>query len=102
MQIANPPTSSLRERLLNQPPLMWFSLAFLAGIMLGHLVSLSIWIWLALAVLAILLLILAQIFTAQIPPSFFFIHPFSFILLTALFLGAARYQFSVPDFDAFH
>jgi hypothetical protein len=34
----------------------------------------------------------------------FILHPSSFplILLVALFLGAARYQLSVPNFDAFH
>src|SRR4030095_14197871 len=101
MQAANPPTS-LRLQILTQPPLMWFSLVFLAGIVLGSLISLSLWIWIALAVFAILLLILAQIFTTRIPPSLFILHPFSFILIPALFLGAARYQFSVPHFDAFH
>ena len=108
MQAANLPIS-LREQLLTQPPLMWFSLTFLAGIILGSLVSLSLWIWLALAAFAILLLIFAQVFATRFPPSTFhpppfaiLLHPFSFILLTALFLGAARYQFSVPHFDAFH
>ncbi|HEU0292736.1 MAG TPA: ComEC/Rec2 family competence protein [Anaerolineales bacterium] len=102
MQAATPPSSSLYERLIAQPPLMWFSLAFLAGIVLGSLVSLSLWIWLALAVLAIFLLILAQLFAARTPTSSFTLHPLSFIVLASLFLGAARYQFSVPDFDAFH
>jgi competence protein ComEC len=87
---------------------MWFSLAFLGGIFLGKLVSLSLWIWLGLALAFIVLAILARIFRPFDLPqgkfsSFnFILHPFSFILLTALFLGAARYQFSVPKFDAFH
>src|SRR5215510_6342721 len=105
MQAANPPTSP-RERLTTQPPLMWFSLVFLAGIVLGSLVSRSLWTWLAFAGLAILLLILARIFAARLQPSTFnlqplsfllhpsafILHPFTFILLFALFLGAARYQ----------
>jgi competence protein ComEC len=33
---------------------------------------------------------------------FFLLHPFAFILFIALALGAARYQKSVPSFDAFH
>jgi competence protein ComEC len=33
--------------------------------------------------------------------SFFFL-PFSLVLFFGLFLGAARYQYSVPKFDAFH
>jgi competence protein ComEC len=102
MQAATPPPSSLYERLIAQPPLMWFSLAFLAGIVFGSLVSLSLWVWLALAVLAIFLLILAQLFSARIPPALFILHPLSFILIASLFLGAARYQFTVPNFDAFH
>ena len=101
MQAANPPTS-LRERLMAQPPLMWFSLAFLAGIVLGSLVSLSLWNWLALTVLAIFLLILANILTPRLHLSLFFIQPLFFVFLASLFLGAARYQFSIPDFDAFH
>ena len=32
----------------------------------------------------------------------FLLQPFSFILLAALALGAARYQNTIPKFDAFH
>src|SRR5574341_1416709 len=99
MQAVNPP-SSLYERLTTQTPLMWFSLAFLAGIVLGSLFSLSLWTWLALAVLAIFLSIFAQVFSAHIPPALFLLRPFTFILFASLFVGAARYQYSVPDFDA--
>ena len=93
MQAANPPT--LREQLTTQPPLMWFSLVFLGGIVLGKLVSLSLWVWVAFAVLAIFLSILSRVFSSRL-------QPFTFVLLFALFLGAARYQYSVPKFDAFH
>ena len=96
MQAANPPIS-LREQLATQPPLMWFSLAFLGGIVLGKAVSLSLWNWLGLAVICILLAIATRFL-----PSTFHFPIFSFILLIALFLGAARYQFSVPKFNAFH
>ena len=108
MQAANPPTS-LRERLTTQPPLMWFSLVFLAGIVLGSLVSQSLQTWIALAGSAILLSILVRVFASRLlpsalrpPPSASRLLPFSFILLFALFLGAARYQYSVPHFDAYH
>lgn len=107
MQAANP-QPSVWERLTTQPPLMWFSLFFLAGIALGWLVSLPLWGWGALALLFLLLALLAQIFSPFDPAqgklsSFhFLLKPFSFILLLALSLGAARYQFSVPKFDAFH
>jgi competence protein ComEC len=103
MQAANPPTSLL-ERLTTQPPLMWFSLVFLGGIVLGSLVSLSIWIWAGFGVFAIFLAILARIIAPRLNLSTyrFPLIPFAFILLFALFLGAARYQYSVPQFDAFH
>jgi hypothetical protein len=80
---------------------MWFSLAFLAGIVLAKQVSLSIWVWVSLIVAAVLLLVVAQILAPRLPASFP-LHPFAFVLLTALCLGAARYQMSVPKFDAFH
>jgi competence protein ComEC len=99
MQAANPPSSSrIQEQLTTQLPLMWFSIAFLAGIVLGSLISLSIWVWSGLALLFVLL----AIATRFLPLSTFHFRPFAFILLFALFLGAARYQYSVPKFDAFH
>ena len=101
MQAANPPTS-MREQLTTQPPLMWFSLAFLGGILLGKLVSLSLWAWVAFAVIAIFLSILSRVFASQVQSSTFLLQPFTFILLFAVFLGAARFQYSVPKFDAFH
>ena len=106
MQAATPSTSSRIQEQLTQLPLMWFSLAFLAGIVLASLVSLSIWIWTG---LSILFLVLA-LFIRFLPPlaslrtthSSFYLHPFTFVLFFALFLGAARYQLSIPEFDAFH
>ena len=97
MQAANPP-KSVWERLTTQPPLMWFSLAFLGGIALGWLVSLPLWGWGLLALLALLLALLARL----LPTSHLPLPTFAFILLTALSLGAARYQLSIPKFDAFH
>ena len=97
MQAANPPTSTLREQLTTQPPLMWFSLAFLGGIVLGSLISLHLWVWLGIAFVFIILAILTLIL-----PSAFRFPTFAIILLTALTFGATRYQYSVPKFDAFH
>ena len=103
MQAANPTLSSrIKEQLTAQPPLMWFSFVFLAGIVLGWLAPLPLWIWAALAVLAIVFAILSRLLAARLQPSSFIIHPFLFILLFSLFLGATRYQYSVPSFDAFH
>jgi len=110
MQAANPSISSrIQEQLTTHLPLMWFSLVFLGGIVLGSLASLPLWIWIALVTFAIFLIILSRIFATRFQPSAsrfplfsFILQPFSFILLFALFLGAARYQYSVPKFDAFH
>src|SRR5689334_10786093 len=107
MQAANPHTS-LRERLATQPPLMWISLVFLAGIVLGSLVSLSIWVWLGLALVFVVIAILSRILNLSSlrrssgQAFSFLLQPFFFILLIALVLGAARYQSAIPKFDAFH
>ena len=110
MQAANPSTSSrIREQLSTRLPLVWFSLAFLAGIVFASLVSLHIFSWLALALFAIVLLVLSRLVARRFslapfhfPLFSFLLPPFTFILLTAFFLGAARYQLSVPRFNAFH
>jgi len=107
MQEATPPTS-LREQLTTQPPLMWFSLAFLGGIVLGSLISLSLWMWIGLALVFIVLAFFARFFSpfdsaqGKLSTFHFILQPFTFILFFALFLGAARFQYSVPKFDAFH
>jgi competence protein ComEC len=106
---STPATSRLQEQLTTRLPLVWFSLAFLAGIILARLISLHIFVWFALVIFSIVLIILSRIFSARLqPPTPHFplftiiLQPFSFILLTALFLGAVRYQISVPSFNAFH
>lgn len=102
MQAANPPTGKqVQEQLTTRLPLMWFSLAFLAGIVLAQLVSLHILVWIALVIISIFLVVLSQILVPRLPASFP-LHPFAFILLCAFCLGALRYQMSVPRFDAFH
>lgn len=102
MQAANTPASNrIPDRLTTQLPLMWFSLAFLGGIVLASVVLLSVWVWISITVFAIFLLVISQILTPRLPASFP-LHPFAFILLTGLCLGAVRYQMSVPKFDAFH
>jgi len=97
MQAANPPLS-FRERLTTQPPLMWISLAFLGGIVLGWLVSLSFSTWLILAGITFGVAIGLRFVFKQLS-SFLFLSVFS---IAFLFLGAARYQYSIPHFDAFH
>jgi competence protein ComEC len=63
---------------------------------------------LVLIVVSIILIILSRILLSHLTPSSHFslftslLSPFTFILLLAFFLGAARYQISVPRFNAFH
>src|SRR5215212_7375623 len=96
MQAANTPISNrIQKQLTARLPLMWFSLAFLAGIVLASFLSLHTLVWIALVIISIILAILLRVLASRI-------HPLSFIFLFALFLGAARYQASVPQFDAFH
>jgi competence protein ComEC len=80
---------------------MWFSLAFLAGIVVASLVPLHILTWLTLLVVSIFLVILSQLLAPRLPDSFP-LHPFAFVLLCGFCLGAVRYQMSVPRFNAFH
>src|SRR5215213_8539248 len=103
MQAANTSTfSRVREQLTTRLPLMWFSLAFLAGIVLASLISLHIFVWIGLFVISDLLIIASRLIARRLPSLPFLFSPFAFVLLLALFLGAARYQFSVPRFNAFH
>ncbi len=84
-------------------PLMWFSLAFLTGIVLAKLLPFSEWVWILLTLASIALLIISQVLAPTLPPNFTFpLRPFTFVLITALFLGGLRYQISVPHFNAFH
>jgi competence protein ComEC len=98
-------TSSLnriKEQLSTRLPLVWFSLAFLAGIVFASLLSLHILVWISLVIGSILLIVAARVLAPGFRTVPFFNSPFTYILLCAFFFGAARYQASVPSFDAFH
>ncbi|MBI5840664.1 MAG: ComEC/Rec2 family competence protein [Chloroflexi bacterium] len=97
-------TGQLQNQLTVKLPLVWFSLSFIAGIVLESLVSLPLRGVFALAGFIIAFFILIQIMARKStpsPPAFSF-HPFIFILPLALLLGAARYQLQQPDIDADH
>jgi competence protein ComEC len=105
MQAVTPSTSNRIQEQLTRLPLMWFSLAFLAGIVLANLISLSLWIWTSLSLFSLVLALFIRFFPLSAfrsHPLSFILQPFTLILFFALFLGAARYQLSVPKFDAFH
>ncbi|MEW6083384.1 MAG: ComEC/Rec2 family competence protein [Chloroflexota bacterium] len=101
MQTEKPPSSNrIQEQLNTHLPLVWISLAFLTGIVLGSLILLPLWAWIAVFVFSILLAIAVRILSKRITPLSSFLFPLS--LLPALILGSARYQLSIPNFDAFH
>ncbi|HEU4745715.1 MAG TPA: ComEC/Rec2 family competence protein [Anaerolineales bacterium] len=103
MQAADtPPLRRIQEQLTTRLPLVWFSLVFLAGIVLASVVSFHIFVWITLFVIADLLILVARVLARRQPSVPFFLSPFFFVLLFALFLGAARYEYSVPRFSAFH
>ncbi|HSK88622.1 MAG TPA: ComEC/Rec2 family competence protein, partial [Anaerolineales bacterium] len=103
MQAANtPPLKRIQEQLTTRLPLVWFSLAFLGGIVLASLVSFHIFVWITLFVIADLLIVVSRFLARRRTSLPFFLSPFFFVLLCALFLGAARYEYSVPRFNAFH
>ena len=103
MQAANtPPLRRIQDQLTTRLPLVWFSLAFLLGIVLASVVSLHIFVWITLFVIADILIIVSRILSRRSPSFPRIFSPFTFVLLLALFLGAARYEYSVPRFNAFH
>ena len=109
MQVEKPSAISwMPDSVFTRLPLMWFSLAFLAGIILASLIPVSNWVWIILTLFSIGMLVLSQVLAPTLPPpvlppSFTFsLRPFTFIVITALFMGGLRYQVSVPHFNAFH
>jgi len=112
----NPPTTRLSDQATNltrRLPLLWLSLAFLAGILFASQVMLPVTVWLILAGSSLLAAILFRILSSRLPLS----HappppdspapPTSTLFLVSLslitfFLGSARYQASIPAIDAHH
>ena len=78
-------------------PLLWISLAFVAGIILASFISLPVYIWLMLAVLVLIAAILIRRSNFQIAN----IQPSTIALiiacLIALLVGSIRYQLAVPQ-----
>ncbi len=95
-----PASKRIQEQLTANLPLVWVSLAFLAGIVLAKFVSLPVWVWLGMIVFFILAVIVARLLAPRIPLLSSFLFPL--LLFPFLFIGAFRYQLSIPNFDAFH
>ena len=84
-------------------PLFWLSLSFMAGILLARQMRLPVLVWLFLAGGTLFIHILLRILSAKfnfkpfkLPPSSQFLV---FLALVVFFLGAARYQTSIPRVD---
>jgi competence protein ComEC len=102
MQAENHPSPNrLQEQLNSHLPLVWISLAFLAGIILGKTLPFSPSFWILLVIVILILAFTARILLRSVSlPQIN--YAMSLACVIALILGAARYQFSVPNFDAFH
>jgi competence protein ComEC len=101
METTNQQTSGKFFNLTAWMPLLWLSLAFIAGILFAGLVTRSVLVWLLLAggmlIVFILLRVLKLLHISIVP-----LLLFSPALLVAFFLGAARYQSTIPRVDAQH
>jgi len=94
-----------QDQLTARLPLLWISLAFIAGIILASALSLPWWAWFSLAVLAIGLAILLRR-SSQLPfenlRAMLSRFPLLPALLIAGFLGGTRYQLALPNITPFH
>ena len=93
-------------RLTAWMPLLWLSLAFVTGIIFATQVHASTLFWIILAGAALVLALLTRLLLPRLRVQPFHLSPsISFLVAAALvifFLGAARYQYTVPKVDAFH
>jgi competence protein ComEC len=102
METPNPQIPGKFGNLTAWMPLLWLSLAFLAGILLASLVPLTVPTWSTLAGVLFVLFILLSIHSKRSPGRVSLLIVFAPALLAAAFLGAVRYQLTVPRVDAFH
>ena len=80
-------------------PLLWLSLAFIAGILAASVTNVTVPVWLILAGLALVVFVLlTSIKFLHVPVAPLLV--FSPVVLIVFFLGAARYQSTVPTVDA--
>ncbi len=105
MQTPDQPTKNPLDSITAFVPLLWLSLAFLSGIVFARQVQAATLLWLILLAFGLALALLARLLLPRIdlrgfplPPATVFL---SALALASFFLGAARYQITVPRLDAF-
>jgi competence protein ComEC len=81
-------------------PLLWLSIAFLAGILFAAQLTLPTFTWLILAGGMLVIFSLLRIFSGSHLNSVSPLVIYSIGLLVVFFLGAARYQSTIPRLDA--
>jgi competence protein ComEC len=101
MQTETEPTLNRFDDLARRLPLLWISLAFLAGILLASRLDLTAWAWGGLALLLLGLAVLSRMLlprrtAAASAPAVFL----GCLALLALALGGLRTRLSQPEIDA--
>ena len=100
MQTNNQEAPSKFINLTAWMPLLWLSLAFIAGILLAGQLTLPVLVWLILADVTLFFLVLLHVLSARIHTSITPLLLLSSALLVIFFLGAARFQSIIPHIDA--
>ncbi len=102
MQTTGPTISTPFEKLTLFLPLMWISLAFLAGILVADQVQVatSTWVLFTLAMLALALVVRLVLPRWTKEPARLTNYFLFCLCLAAFFFGAARFQSTVPRVDA--
>jgi competence protein ComEC len=103
MQTSNPPANPF-EKLNALLPLLWLSLAFLAGILLADQVQISTWTWIGLGLAAFFLALLIRLVFARraAQPGRLTNTFLAALALAAFFFGAARMRSTIPRIDPAH
>jgi competence protein ComEC len=100
METINPRSPGRIFNLTAWMPLLWLSLAFIAGILFASKVSLSIRVWLILAGSSLLIFAVLRVLYSRLHFSIKPVLLFLPALLGVFFLGSARYQSTLPRVDA--
>ena len=103
MQTSNPPVHPF-DKLNALLPLLWLSLAFLAGILLADQVQASTWTWIWLGLASFFLALLIRLVFARraADPARLTNTFLAALALAAFFFGGARMRSTIPRIDPTH